>query len=171
MIDQTIIESLSKSSNNKSFEALLNFMKKSGVPYKNRKLRGPLGIAAADCVYLDLEHLEYYQPSLLFFVILHETAHYKRIQKMGKATVIKMLSLKDFDAFCEHVIYEERVADRYGCLLYKIMTGDDFPKSVTQCLEDPETQRQYRKVAAQLFDKIDNSEEKYENLLKSFIIE
>lgn len=171
MVDQTIVDYCENAFVEYNFKRLLTFMRESGIVYKNRDLRGPLGIATADCVYLDLKNIKKYSPSLLFFIILHETAHYKRIQKMGKSTVIEMLSLEDFDAFCEHVIYEERVADRYGCLIYKTMNGFDFPKLATQCLDDPNKQKQYRKTANLLFGKIKNSEEEYNKLLKSFVIE
>ena len=59
---------------------LLSWMNSQGVPYKSRRLKGPMGFATFDGVYLNLDVILNYNPSLLFFVILHETAHYKRIK-------------------------------------------------------------------------------------------
>jgi hypothetical protein len=146
-------------------------MRESGIVYKDRTLKGPLGVATIDCVFINLKRIKDFHPAILFFIILHETAHHKRIQKMGKEKVINMLSNEDFDAFCEHVIYEERVADRYACMVYGKMNGFEFPKAATQRLDEPERQQMYRSTASVLFGKIKNSEEEYNKLLNSFVDE
>lgn len=170
MIDTDLKEALLNIDSDLNFEGLLSWMETNGVPYKNRKLRGPIGLAAFDGVYVNLDFALNYNPNLLFFVILHETAHYKRITKMGKANVIKFLSDENFDNFFDHVVNEEIIADRYGCFVFRLLNGVEFPKQATQRLEDRYRREQYKSTARVLFGKINNSEEKYNELLNSFII-
>ena len=171
MIDKEIKETLLGFEGKLNFAGLLSWMESNGVPYKSRHLRGPIGMATFDGVYINLDAIMDYNPSLLFFVILHETAHYKRITKMGKDNVIKFLSDDNFDVFFEHVVTEEIIADRYGRLVYRLMNGTNFPVQVTQQLELPYKRERYKSTAIHLFGKIDNSEEKYNELVKSFIDE
>jgi hypothetical protein len=171
MIDNEIKETLLNIESKLNFEGLLSWMESNGVPYKSRGLRGPMGFAAFDGVYLDLDTILNYNPSLLFFVILHETAHYKRIIRMGKDNVIKFLSYEDFDMFFDHVVTEEVIADRYGRLVYRLMNGVDFPIHATQQLENEYRRERYKSTARVLFGKINNSEENYNELVKSFIID
>lgn len=171
MIDNEIKETLLNIDSKLNFEGLLSWMESNGVPYKNRRLRGPMGFAAFDGVYLNLDMILNYNPSLLFFVILHETAHYKRIIKMGKENVIKFLSYEDFDKFFDHVVTEEIIADRYGRLVYRLLNGANFPIHVTQQLDNEYKRERYKSTARVLFGKINNSEEEYNKLVKSFINE
>jgi hypothetical protein len=171
MIDTELKETLLGFESKLNFAGLLAWMESNGVPYKSRRLKGPVGMATFDGIYINLEMALCYPPNLLFFVILHETAHYKRIKKMGKSNVIKFLSDKEFDVFFDHVVTEEIIADRYGRLVYRIMNGVNFPIQVTQQLELPYKREKYKGTARHLFDKIDNSEEKYNELVKSFIYE
>jgi len=171
MIDNEIKETITNIESKLNFEGLLSWMESNGVPYKSRRLKGPMGFATFDGVYLNLDVILNYKPSLLFFVILHETAHYKRIKRMGKENVIKFLSYEDFDMFFDHVVTEEIIADRYGRLVYRLMNGVDFPVQVTQQLDLPYKREKYKSTARHLFGKIENSAEKYNELVKSFIDE
>ena len=171
MIDNEIKERLLGFDTGLNFTGLLSWMESNDVPYKSRHLKGPIGMATFDGVYIDFNAMMIYNPSLLFFVILHETAHYKRITKMGKQAVIKFLSDENFDIFFEHVVNEEIIADRYGRLVYRLMNGANFPVQVTQQLDLPYKRERYKSTARHLFGKIDNSEEKYNELVKSFIDE
>lgn len=170
MIDESIKTLLNQKHGELNFKGLLTFMEDSGIEFRARKLSWPLGIAAFYCIYLDLTRLSKYHDKLTYFVILHEIAHYKRINKFGKEHYIKMLSIGDFDVFCGFIITEEIVADRYGCKLYYHLNKYSFPRGATQELHLVKNQDSYRRTAKQLFGVIQNSEEKYIELIESFLI-
>ncbi len=120
MIDESIREALTKKINNSrlNFEGLLNLMENSGIDFKGRSLKGPQGISTFYGIYLNLGMFTHDDDEMIFYIISHEIGHYKRYEKVGKENIIKMLSLKDFDDFCNHVIEEEIIADRYACFVY-----------------------------------------------------
>lgn len=169
MIDENIKINLATLHGNLNFIGLLEFMEQSGIPFKSRKLKGPLGLASFDGIYLDLNQIGCYPSSLLFFIILHEMAHYKRITKFGKSKIVSLLSETDFELFVDHVVGEEIIADRYGCLMYRYFNGKTFPREATQNLHLPYKREKYKTVASLLYGKIQNDENKYDALLASFI--
>lgn len=170
-MDEKIIESLEKKIKdlNKS-KSLLTFMKEVGVSFKDASIINAYGIATFDSIFLDIEKLTNDVPERLFyFIILHEIAHYKRIKKMGREAVIKNLSSDDMDILHKHLLYEEIFADRYASLLYYRLTGELYPKTLTQQLDNPFRQEEYRIVSKTIFGRIQNDENKYNELLNSFI--
>ena len=172
MIDESIKKALLEKHGKLNFKALLDFMESTGINYQNRKMRGPLGLATYHTVYINLDAINIYPDNLLYFIILHEIGHYKRIERMGgKDGVIKMLSIEDLDAFCEHIIGEEIFADRYACFLYQILTKAKFPREATQNLHIKYVQERYKERSAiLLFGKVKNNEEIYHQLIDSFLI-
>jgi len=154
MIDEEIKIALNEKHGDLNFKGLLEHMEASGIDFKANPLRGPLGIATYYCVYLDMAKIDYYHDKMLFFIILHEMGHYKRIANVGKDHIIKMLSLEDFEEFCQHVITEEIVADRYSAYCYYLLNKEVFPKGATQQLENKDRQRQYKSTAKHLFGQI-----------------
>jgi len=172
MIDESIKTHLRSKPSQLDFEALISFMESTGIEYRDRRLRGPLGLTTYYCIYLDMEKLMTVHEKLMYFVILHETAHYKRIVKMGgKDGVIKVLSNEDFEEFFNHVIGEEIFSDRYACHVYHKLNKFNFPREATQQLHLEERQRQYKGNARQLFGVVQNNEENYKRLLESFVYE
>ena len=172
MIDESIKEALLAKHGDLNFKALLEFMESTGINYHNRRMRGPMGIATYYAIYLDLDAIASYFDKLLYFIILHETGHYKRIERMGgKDGVIKMLSIEDFDEFSDHVIGEEIFADRYACFTYQILNKSKFPREATQNLHMKHVQEKYKeKSTIHLFGVVKNNEEVYKQLLESFLI-
>jgi hypothetical protein len=170
MVDETIKIALKEKHGKLNFNSLLDFMEASGIEFKDRKLRGPMGIATYFCIYLDLHKIDAYNDKMLFFVILHEIAHYKRIARVGKEHIIKMLSLEDFEEFCTHVITEEIIADRYGCYVFYLLNKNIFPREATQRLDEKYRQVQYKHTAKHLFGQIQNNEENYKRVLESFLV-
>jgi len=172
VIDESIKTALLEKHGKLDFNALLAFMENTGINYQNRRMRGPMGLATYYTIYVDLEYINQYPDNLLYFIILHEIAHYKRIERMGgKEGVIKMLSIEDFDVFCEHVIGEEIFADRYACFVYQILTKTMFPRGATQNLHIKGIQDRYKeKSAIHLFGVVKNNEDVYHQLLESFLI-
>jgi hypothetical protein len=172
MIDESLKTALLEKHGTLDFKALVAFMESTGINYQNRRMRGPMGLATYHTVYVDLAVINQYPDNLLYFIILHETAHYKRIERMGgKDVVIKMLSIEDFEEFCQHVIGEEIVADRYACFVYQILTKFRFPREATQNLHMKHIQDRYKeKSAVHLFGVVKNNEDVYHQLLESFLI-
>jgi len=154
------------------FSLLLKFMKESGIRFENRRLRDVYGIATYHTIYLDVEKLvNDFNTNMIWHIILHEIAHFKRIKKIGKDNVIKMLSSEDFDEFCNHIIGEEIIADRYSCFVYYIFNKETFPKEATQQLENPLNKIRYRNIIKGLFGVIKNDEENYKKILESYIVD
>ncbi len=169
MVDEVIKVALKEKHGDLNFNDLLHYMENSGIIFNARRLRGPMGIATYFCIYLDMDKIDKYHDMMLFFIILHEIGHYKRITKMGKEHVIKMLSLEDFEDFCTHVIGEEIIADRYGSYMFYLFNKNIFPREATQQLDNKYKRSQYKHTTKHLFGKIQNNEENYKKVLKSFL--
>ncbi len=170
MIDESLRIILEEKHGYLNFNGLLAVMEASNIDFKDVRLKGPMGMASLDCIYLDTALMMPYD-KIFFFVIVHEMAHYKRILKLGRQHILSMMSCKDFDEFCGHIINEEIIADRYGRYCYYKLNGELFPEVATQQLENPYKQEQYRQIAVQLFGVIDNNEESYKKLVGKFIYE
>ena len=151
---------------------LIALMEASGVDFKNRKLNGPFGMATYLSVYLDVDKLlDCFNTRMIWFIILHEMGHFRRIQKMGKDKPISMFSLEDYDAFCNHIISEEIFADRYACFIYYLNNKQEFPRLATQQLYLVENQQRYKMAIQPLFGVVKNKEENYIQLFESYIIQ
>lgn len=173
MLDLSITEFLNEYSTEAlNFKALLEMMQSSGIEFRNRRMIGPLGVATFYCIYLDIEKIKYScSDKMIYFTILHEMAHYKRICRMGKGTLIEMLSLEDQEAFCQHVIGEEIVADRYACYVYQCLNGKEYPRHMTQQLHLSQAQDLYKPMINRyMFGKVKNNEETYIALWEGFIV-
>ena len=152
-----------------NFKGLLSFMEDTGIIFINKEMKWPCGLTTFYCIYLDMKRLSNYNDVWTFFVILHEISHYKRITKLGKNHVLEMLSLEDFDGFCDFIIGEEIICDRYACLLHKHFNGYTFPRSATQQLDLEMYKVAYKTKAKQLFGVIKNDEENYKKLMAEFL--
>jgi hypothetical protein len=152
---------------------LVLFMEKSDISYYMADLKGPLGLTTLDGVYIDLNEImvRYTSESskILYFILLHETAHMKRIIKMGKHEVLKQLSNTDFDKLFDHIISEEIIADRYGSLLYYFLNKKIYPKHYTQQLDNIHIKEKYRNNAIVFLGQIQNDETSYYNFVNKFI--
>ena len=172
MIDESLIECLKDKHGMYDFNKLIEFMQQSNIVFKDRRIKNAVGIATYDCIYLDSDTLNFIFPDLMiYFIILHEMGHYKRLHKYGKEHFIKELSNDDFDKLFEHVIGEEILADRYASRIFYIFNKKVFPKFYTQCLDDPNKKANYQYRIKWFFGKIQNKEENYDNLFKELIVE
>jgi hypothetical protein len=137
-------------------------------------LRGPLAMATFEGVFIDLKQIMsrvfMNDTRLIYFVILHETAHIKRMKKLGKEEIIKKLSLNIFDEFFEDIVGEELIADRYGCYIYKKLNNEEFPLHMTQQLNLDINKNKYKETVRGVFGRVQNDEKKYKELFEQFII-
>ncbi len=172
MIDESLIECLKDKNGKYDFNQLIEFMEASNIVFKDRTLKNAAGIATYECIYLDSSNFDFKIPDfMIYFIILHEMAHYKRLHKYGEAYFINELSNENYDNLFEHVIYEEILADRYASRVFYILNNKVFPKYYTQCLDDPRKKAAYRYRIDFFFGKIKNNKKNYDDLFKEFIIE
>lgn len=165
MIDKSIKTKLGS-----EFDTILSFMGKTGIDFKDRELRGPYAMTTYYCIYLDIDKMLRFKRDMITYIILHEIGHYKRIAKIGKEQMIKSLSIKKLHEFSNHVIFEEIFADRYARLQYKWLYKELLPINLTQQLENPDNKTKYGIIIKQLFGIIDNDEQKYLDLVESFVV-
>jgi hypothetical protein len=171
MIDQKIIDSLKQRHGKYDFNKLIEFIQSTGFIYKARKINGPIAIASIDCVYIDVDKVDYFGDRLVYFIILHETCHMKRITKLGSEWMLRNLSFEDFDEFTKHIFIEEILADRYACRMFYEFNKVVYPWRDTQQLDDKIKQQQYAPMARLYFGKIQNDINKYNELISGFIEE
>lgn len=172
MLNKVLKNALVETLPDKDISDLVCFMENSGVKYYLADLAGPLALASYYGVYIDINAIKNrtLNEMLFYFIIFHETAHMKRIKKMGKKQLLANLSTNDFNQFFEHVLEEELIADRYGCYIYYNMTKKEYPKYMTQQLDNEQNVERYKSVARNLFGQIENDEKKYKELINKFII-
>jgi len=167
MLTKELKDVLSKRLQKYNVESLLGFMELSSCQYNYSDLRGPLAMATFDGVFIDVDRIV--KDKMLYFIILHETAHYKRMSKIGKTNVLSNLSLENFEEFSNHVIYEELLADRYGSIMFYQLNNEIYPENMTQQLNNDNKRLKYVNKTRGFFGVIQNSEEIYYNFTKLFI--
>jgi hypothetical protein len=170
MIDQKIIEFLKQKHGKYDFNKLIEFIQCTGFVYKARKINGaPIAIATINGIYVDVDKVDYYNDKLVYFIILHETCHMKRITKFGGDWMLHNLSLEDFEDFTKHIFIEEILADRYACLMFYNFNKVIYPWYQTQQLDQKHKQEDYAPMARLYFGEIQNDINKYNELIVKFI--
>lgn len=171
MIEESIAKALIDRQRPYDFAGLLRLMESSGIEFKASRLRGPIGLASLDCIYLDISMLDRLSDKFMFYIVLHEMAHMKRIQKMGKIAMLARLSADKFEDYFNNIITEEIIADRYACLVFYSLTKEVFPAGMTQQLHLPAQQEKYQKIVKGDFGVYKNDMDIYEKAIKKYIIE
>lgn len=169
-IDNEIIKLLENKPKQLDFKALIKFMIESDIQFKNENLISSVGIATLDNILIDINKITRYSDSLIYFIILHEIGHYKRITKLGREQIISNLSIMDFDNFTNSIVTEEMIADRYASFVFLKLNGLPFPRIQTQSLELEVNKMKYRLKTARYFGVIKNSEENYYKLINQFVL-
>lgn len=170
MIDEEIKTFLLTRNSRYNFTKLLDFIASTGFTYKSVKLQGlSIGLTTIDTIYLDLDKIEIYGDKMTYFVILHETAHFKRINKYGSDWLINNLSKPRIGKLIKFIINEEIIADRYACLLFNKFNNEIFPWNQTQQLNLKERELQYIPMVRLYHNKIENDINKYNELISKFI--
>jgi len=167
MLSQELKDVLSQRLQKYNVKSLLDFMITSNYQYNYSDLKGPLAMTTFDGIFIDVDRIV--NDKMLYFIILHETAHYKRMCKIGKTNVLSNLSLENFEDFSNHVIYEELLADRYGSIMFYKLNNEIYPENMTQQLNNNVRRLIYINKTRGFFGVIQNSEELYHNFTKLFI--
>jgi hypothetical protein len=174
MLKEELKNALTESLSGYNVDGLICFMESVNVEYVMAELRGPLAMATFESVFIDIKQIKNKSRigdgKLLYFIILHETAHIKRMKKLGKTEILRNLSLDVFDKFFEHIIFEEMIADRYGSYIYQKLNNSQFPSYMTQQLNFDFNVELYKQTARLIFGRIQNDEKKYKELFEQFII-
>ncbi len=174
MLKEELKNALTEIIKKQNVEGLISFMENSDIEYHMADLRGPLAMATFEGVFIDLKRIMSRawmdDTRLIYFVILHETAHIKRMKKLGKKEILRNLSLDVFEEFFEHVVGEELIADRYGSYVYQKLNNEIFPNHMTQALDIKINKDRYQQTARGFFGRIQNDEKKYKELFEQFII-
>lgn len=169
-ISKDFIDYFDKFTDNQEINSVLQFILKQRVNINvlnDEKCRRFIGLATLYGIYYDLKNLDEQPNKLKCFIMLHELAHAKRMKKLGKKKIINDLSDKDFDSFCNHIINEEIIADRYASFLYFILTKEKYPVSMTQELHLESNKVKYKKILhSTVFGLNDGTEKTYKKKLK-----
>lgn len=120
-----------------NIEFLLKLYNNIDVKLANMVL-GVNGFTTHEKIYINTNT----NKDFVYYVALHELAHYKRIKKLGIDIHMKHLSSNDFDEFAKYVINEEIIADRYANLMFYIANG--YHCNYSQELECEYRQEQYK---------------------------
>lgn len=172
MIKENLKKLLIDNLSNHNIKGLISYMELNDFDYHLAELKGPLAMATFKGVYIDIRSINNkpYNENLFYFILLHETAHMKRMKKFGKTKILEMLSHENFDVFFNHVINEELIADRYGCYIYKKLNNKIFPEQLTQQLNLDYKKEKYKSTIKNIFGVIKNDEKKYDELFNQYII-
>ena len=171
-ISGEFIEYSEKFNDNELVKPVLNFFlnQKINIKVLDSKIgRNFIGVATLYGLYFDLVKLDEQPDNLKCFIILHELAHCKRIEKLGKDKFINYLSETNFDLFCDKLINEEIIADRYASLLYFKLTKKKYPEYMTQFLHIKFKRYIHKVFLKFIFGLNDGTEETYNKFVKELL--
>ena len=158
-----------------NFDKLLQMIEDENIPMFNAVLGNRMyGLATKDGIYvniLEIVHRSGYD--LLYFTILHEIAHYKRLLVYSKEELFNKILESDEATYINHTINEEVIADRYGRLIFRILNGEQFPINKTQELEEEDNKIKYSKRLVTGFKHMKSqckSVEDFDNVINSFVV-
>lgn len=124
LLNKSFTDHLSQSCSYKTYEPILPLLE--GINIINASIIHANGIATIDKVYIDIEGiLTKYDERKLIHIILHELAHYYRIQKKGKEWYYNYVLHTNMDDYVEQTIFEENFADRWATLKYNELYNDN----------------------------------------------
>tara|TARA_R110000851_G_scaffold115810_5_gene241810 strand:- start:379 stop:918 length:540 start_codon:yes stop_codon:yes gene_type:complete len=159
------------------FESILEIVNDSNIKITNACLSDDIvGLTTLDCIYIDiydiLSRLSVGEINLhkVFFILLHEIAHKKRIDKFGVDYHLNMLTTSDFKSFYEFIIFEELFADRWAALIFYFINQKKFHKSQTQELYITSNKELYitnLNTTHKLFKSVNFN---YDEMIKHFLI-
>lgn len=151
------------------FRILLDIAEANEIEIEVTPVSGNYGVATPYGIYLspELFTLEDYEE--IYYIILHEIAHYLRIQKLGFDTHLKNLSVDNFPDFWTYILDEEKIADRWASYIFYKVNGRVLDINKTQNLSRQERKSRLLRDIYELFGRFDGTEESYKSLLKEFI--
>ena len=157
-----------------NFEGLVQMIENCEIPCYNAVLKGNInGMATLDGIYVNFFELVHrFDKDKLFFIILHEMAHFKRNSVYSKQEYVDMMSTHDSISYTNFVITEEIIADRYGAFVFYLLNKKVFPKDRTQQLDKESKRFIYSKRLSGTYDYIKDqikTVEDYDTVLNQFV--
>lgn len=154
-----------------NYTALFSLVKENNIELVEAKILGGLGLTTPERIYLDKDKLNCHRPSVIYFTILHEIYHYKRIHLLGDAFFVKQFSNDNFEEFHKFIVNEEKNADRYGRLMYFRFNKTEYPLNYTQMLHDEYNANRYKFITKQMFELFRGKDSiDFKKLYEEFII-
>ena len=124
LLNKSFSDHLKESCSYKTYEPILDLIE--GINFINASIRNANGLTTIDKIYIDVDGiLTRHDEDKLIHVILHELAHYYRIQKKGKDWYYNYVFHADMDEYVEQTIFEENFADRWATLKYNKLYNDN----------------------------------------------
>ena len=160
------IEFLKENDTDHNWGGLYELYKEVKVEFVAFKVEA-LAMATFEGVYINTD-IDEYNYNMIYFVFLHELAHYKRFVKMGIEYHMNQLSLEDWDMFKDSMVYEEMIADNYALHCYRVLNSKTYT-GWYQELHLAHNKDQYGHGVEFIFGQIENDKEKYLELLHSVI--
>lgn len=163
------IDDLSKKSD-LDFTKLLTLINDNDINIFGDELVNAFALTTFYEIYLNLRLMKSLSCDMVYFIILHEICHYKRIQKLGKPYHLNKLSENDIHVLHCHIVDEEIISDKYASFVFRLLNNKTFPYEKTQKLNDVINHFKFYSVAESIHGKIQNSEENYMQLINNFIV-
>ena len=160
-----------------NFETILTIINESNIKIINACLSDDIvGLTTLDCIYIDiydiLTRVSVGEINLhkVFFILLHEIAHKKRIDKHGVDYHLNMLTTSDFKSFHEFIIAEELFADRWASLVFYLINQTKFHISQTQGLHITLNKELYINSLKETHNLFKATNFNYNKMIKQFLI-
>jgi len=160
-----------------NFETILTIINESNIKIINACLSDDIvGLTTLECIYIDiydiLTRLSVGEINLhkVFFILLHEIAHKKRIDKHGVDYHLNMLITPDFKSFHEFIIGEELFADRWASLVFYVINQTKFHISQTQGLHITSNKELYINSLKETHNLFKATNFNYGDMIKQFLI-
>lgn len=155
------------------FLSILEIIEDIQIPVNSVKLRGQYGLATIYGLYFDFEKLygKITNDTFIYYAILHEIAHYKRINKLGSDYLIKSLSTTSLTEYLDFLLNEEIIADRWARLVFYKLNGKELPIEYTQELDLEDNKKRFFLGSYKNFGIINNDISNYDRLINDYILE
>ena len=156
------------------FSNLLEMINDESIPIRNAKLKNAYAITTFDCIYYDFDAItshEFYGDEFLYYVMLHEICHYKRIKKFGNEKFITGLTSNSLTEYFDFLINEEIISDRWASYIFYKLNGRLLRNHMTQNLHIEENKNKFMVSNVRSFNIISGDMKNYDELVNHHIIE
>ena len=142
-----------------------------GVNIINASLvHGLIGITKPGLIYLNLETaIKKMGRYGLAFVILHELAHYKRINKKGKEWYLNHVLRSDEETYVRNTTLEETIADKWGVDMVKEIYGITIVAPRNPLISSKEFSDKTRTIYKLIRNSVKN-EDDWDNMLNGYVL-
>lgn len=153
-----------------NFNGLFDLLKEKNIPLKFVEFKiNAVGVATFDCIYININYI--HRIDIIYFVLLHEMAHFRRISKRGFQWYLDNFINNTLENFNELIINEEIIADRYADIIGGILNkGYSEFHSYNQKLTNQENVEKYKEVIEGLFNTIPDNYEDYVKFIHENIV-